>query len=158
MTAGQKNPQGEPLDILLVEDNLDHAELIVRTFDENRVANKVHHVIDGEAALDFLFRRGKYADPEKSPRPHLILLDLRLPKVDGLDVLLEVKEDPDLKHIPVVVLTTSEAEGDVAGAYENHVNSYLVKPVDFAKFTKLMKDLGFYWLGWNVHPWSWGSS
>jgi CheY-like chemotaxis protein len=145
---------GEPLVILLVEDNPDHAELIMRSLQDHRVANKTYHVTDGEMALDYLFRRGNYADPEKSPRPNVILLDLRLPKVDGMEVLEEIKARDELKRIPVVVLTTSESERDVTGAYDNHVNSYLVKPVDFDKFTKLMSDLGFYWLGWNRKPWS----
>ncbi|MFQ6041307.1 MAG: response regulator [Candidatus Poribacteria bacterium] len=145
--------EGEPLVILLVEDNLGHAELVIRSFQEHRVANKIHHVLDGEVALDYLFRRGDYADPENSPRPHLILLDLRLPRIDGLEVLKEIKVDEKLRCIPVVILTTSEAESDLARAYDNHANSYLVKPVDFDKFTQLMQDLGFYWLCWNCQPW-----
>jgi CheY-like chemotaxis protein len=102
--------------------------------------------------LDYLFRRGEYLDPISSPRPHMILLDLRLPRVDGLDVLKIIKGDNALKTIPVVILTTSEAEKDVARAYYNHANSYLVKPVGFEEFKRLMDDLGFYWLGWNTHP------
>lgn len=145
---------GQPLTILLVEDNPDHAELITRSFWEHRVANQLRRVPDGAEALDYLFRRGDYADPEKSPRPHLILLDLRLPKVDGLEVLREIKSDDELGFIPVVILTTSEAERDVARAYEYRANSYLLKPVDFEKFTKLMDELGFYWLGWNRRPWT----
>ncbi len=145
---------GEPLIILLVEDNYDHAELIVRSFQDHRVVNQIHHVIDGEAALDYLFRRDEYANSKGSPRPHVILLDLRLPKIDGLAVLHEIKTDEELRCIPVVILTTSEAESDLAQAYEHHANSYLVKPVDFAKFTHLIDDLGFYWLGWNRRPWS----
>ena len=84
----------------------------------------------------------------------MILLDLRLPKIDGLEVLKEIKTVDETCRIPVVILTTSEAEGDIVRAYDNHANSYLVKPVDFDKFTRLMDDLGFYWLGWNRHPWS----
>ncbi len=145
--------QGQPLTILLIEDNPDHTQLILRSFQDHRVANQVRCVSDGRAALDYLFRRGDYADPEKSPRPHLILLDLRLPRVDGLQVLREIKIDDKLRRIPVVVLTTSEAESDVARAYEFHANSYLVKPMDFEKFTQLMDELGFYWLGWNYQPW-----
>jgi len=145
--------QGQPLTILLIEDNPDHTQLILRSFQDHRVANQVRCVSDGRAALDYLFRRGDYADPEKSPRPHLILLDLRLPRVDGLQVLREIKIDDKLRRIPVVVLTTSEAESDVARAYEFHANSYLVKPMDFEKFTQLMDELGFYWLGWNHQPW-----
>ena len=145
---------GEPLTILLIEDNPDHAELIARSFEDHRVANKLFHVTDGEAALDYLFSRGEYADPEKSPKPHVILLDLRLPKLDGQEVLRQIKVSDELKSVPVVVLTTSEADKDVNSAYQNGANSYLAKPVDFDKFTQLMDDLGFYWLGWNRRPWT----
>ena len=152
MTA--KGINGNPLIILLVEDNPAHAELVVRSFEEHRVANYIYQVADGEAALAYLFRRGEYADPSRSPRPHVVLLDLRLPKIDGLEVLKEIKSSPELDKIPVVILTTSAAEQDVARAYEAHANSYLVKPVDFDNFTALMEELGFYWLGWNHYPWS----
>jgi CheY-like chemotaxis protein len=143
---------GEPLIILLVEDNPDHAELVKRSLGNHRVANKIIHVQDGQIALDYLFRRNAYADSRTSPRPHLILLDLRLPRVDGLDVLTQIKKSVELQKIPVVVLTTSEAERDVARAYAHSANSYLVKPVGFDEFNQLMQDLGFYWLGWNIHP------
>ena len=143
---------GEPLVILLVEDNPDHAELIKRNLADHRILNKILHVPDGEAALDYLFRKGNYADPEKSPRPHLILLDLRIPKIDGLEVLKEIKNSNLLKKIPVVILTSSEAQNDIKTAYQNHANSYLVKPVDFGTFKQLMDDLGFYWLAWNRQP------
>jgi CheY-like chemotaxis protein len=142
----------KPLEILLVEDNPDHAELIRRSMAEHRVANRLHHITDGEAALDYLLRRGSYAPPNAPDLPHVILLDLRLPKMDGLTVLAAIKADPDLRVIPVVVLTTSEAERDMARAYDNHVNSYLVKPPDFDQFARLMDDLGYYWLGWNRKP------
>jgi CheY-like chemotaxis protein len=142
---------GQTMTVLLVEDNVDHAELVLRTFEEHDIPIRIHHVTDGEAALDYLLRRGRFAQPEQSPRPHLILLDLRLPRIDGLEVLQEVKSKEDLREIPTVILTTSEAERDVARAYQHHANSYLVKPVDFTKFTKLMDDLGLYWLGWNRH-------
>ncbi len=141
--------QGECVDILLVEDNLDHAELIRRCFQDHRVVNKIHHVVDGEAALDFLF-----GDRANECRPHMILLDLRLPKIDGLEVLRQIRLSDELSTIPVVILTTSQAEQDVAKAYGEHANSYLVKPVDFGAFTQMMEDLGFYWLGWNHYPWS----
>ncbi|MCL4275169.1 MAG: response regulator [Anaerolineales bacterium] len=143
---------GEPVLVMLVEDNADHAELVIRTLEDHRIANKIKHFTDGQSALDYLMRRGEYTDPESSPRPHMILLDLRLPRVDGLEVLRTVKEQHDTKNIPVIVLTTSEAEKDVARAYDNYVNSYLVKPVGFEEFSRLMDDLGFYWLGWNTHP------
>jgi CheY-like chemotaxis protein len=144
---------GEPVTVLLVEDNIAHAELVIRSFEDHRVANKIYHVSDGEEALDYLFRRGDYADPAKSPRPHVVLLDLRLPKVDGLEVLKEIKSTRELEKIPTVIFTTSSAEMDVAKAYEYHANSYLVKPVNFEKFNQLMDDIGFYWLAWNHHPW-----
>jgi len=145
---------GEPIIILLVEDDPAHAEIVRRNFVNFRMANRpvqLVHVADGEDALDYLFSRGKFQNPGLSPRPNLILLDLRLPKVDGLEVLKIVKADADLASIPVIVLTTSSAEADVAKAYESHANSYLVKPMDFSQFNKLMDVLGFYWLVWNQY-------
>jgi len=144
--------KGEILNILLVEDNEDHAELVKRNFQHNCVANTIHHVKDGEEALNYLFRRGLYSDPSTSPKPHLVLLDLRLPKVDGIEVLKEIKNSEELKTTPVVILTSSESDKDIVKAYSSNANSYVVKPVDFQKFTQLMKDLGFYWLGWNENP------
>lgn len=143
---------GEPLHILLVEDNEAHAELVIRGMRDQQVANRIHHVIDGEQALDYLFHRGKFADVQKNPSPNLILLDLRLPRIDGLEVLKTLKTTPNLLRIPVVVLTSSDAETDIVQSYDYHANSYLVKPLEFKKFTQLMKDLGFYWLGWNRMP------
>jgi len=144
---------GEPLTVLLVEDNPDHAELVMRNMENFQVANSIIHVEDGEAALDYLYGMGKYADREQFPMPHLMLLDLRLPKVDGLEVLKEVKNSPGLKALPVVILTTSDAERDMAIAYECHANSYVTKPVSFDDFSRLLRDLGFYWLAWNKRPW-----
>jgi len=144
---------GEPLVILLVEDNPDHAELVLRSLADSQVANRIVHVEDGEAALDYLHGRGAYTDRNAYPMPHLMLLDLRLPKVDGLQVLKEVKENLKLRPLPVVILTTSDAERDLAMAYEYNANSYLTKPVNFINFSKLLKDLGFYWLAWNTRPW-----
>ena len=144
---------GEALTILLVEDNLDHAELVMRNMEDFKVANIINHVEDGEAALDYLYGRGKFADRKQFPLPHLMLLDLRLPKIDGLEVLKEVKNDPFLRALPVVILTTSDAERDQVIAYEYHANSYITKPVDFSQFSRLLKDLGFYWLAWNKRPW-----
>jgi len=138
--------------ILLVEDNVDHAEIVMRSFKALRMEYTIHHVTDGETALDYLLRRGEYSDPESSPKPHLILLDLRLPKVDGLEVLKEIKQTEDLRGIPVVILTSSQAGYDVKMACDYHANSYLVKPLEFSKFTQLINDLGSYWLGWNVSP------
>lgn len=145
---------GEPLVILLVEDNPDHTELIKRSFENHLVANHIYHVSDGESALNYLFRRNEFADPSLSPPPHVILLDLRLPRIDGLQVLKEIKSHETTRHIPVVVITTSEAEQDIVRAYDHHANSYLVKPVDFEQFTQMMRNLGFYWLFWNRYPWS----
>jgi CheY-like chemotaxis protein len=144
---------GKPMTILLVEDNPDHAELVKRNLEDFQVANHIHHVEDGEAALDYVYRRGTYSDNKKFPRPDLILLDLRLPKIDGLEVLKQIKRDLALQAIPVVVLTTSDAEKDLAQAYEYHANSYLTKPVNFDNFSRLLRDLGYYWLAWNKRPW-----
>jgi CheY-like chemotaxis protein len=143
---------GQPILILLVEDDEAHAVIVRRNLEGARVANSIVHVGDGQAALDYLCREGEYADPARSPRPDLILLDLRLPKVDGLDVLRRVKSDEELKRIPVVVLTTSAAEADLIAAYGVGASSYLVKPVDFGKFSALMESFGFYWLAWNRFP------
>ena len=143
----------EKFTILLVEDNSSHAELVMRSLGEHSISTAIFHVADGEAALDYLFQRNQFAD-DSAPRPHLVLLDLRLPKIDGLQVLKEIRSSEDLYRIPVVILSTSYAEIDVGKAYEHHANSYLVKPLDFEKFTNLMNDLGFYWLGWNHYPFS----
>ena len=144
---------GKPLTILLVEDNPDHAELVKRNLEEFQVANHIYHVEDGEAALDYVYRRNTYSDQVKFPRPDLILLDLRLPRIDGLEVLKQIKCDLTLQAIPVVVLTTSDAEKDLAQAYEYHANSYVTKPVNFDNFSRLLRDLGYYWLAWNKRPW-----
>ena len=138
--------------ILLVEDNPAHAEIVIRSFQDHHITNHIVHVLDGEAALDYLLHRGQFTSTENSPRPRVILLDLRLPKIGGLQLLHEIKTHEMLSSIPVVILTTSEAERDLALAYANHANSYLVKPVDFAKFSQLIDDLGIYWLDWNRQP------
>ena len=143
---------GDPVLVMLIEDNADHAELIIRTLEEHRISNKVRHFFDGQTALDYLFQRGEFSDAATSPRPHVILLDLRLPRVDGIDILKAIKGDEQIKCIPVVILTTSEAEKDVAKAYYNNANSYLVKPVGFEEFRQLMDNLGLYWLSWNTNP------
>ena len=141
-----------PINILLVEDDEAHAEIVRRNLATNRVANRIHHVADGQAALDFLHQQEAFAEPADAPRPDLVLLDLRLPKVDGLDVLKAVKADPELGSIPVVILTTSSAESDKARAYACQANSYLVKPVELRQFTELMGAFGYYWLAWNQYP------
>jgi CheY-like chemotaxis protein len=139
--------QGEPISILLVEDNADHAHLIIRKFKGFKIANSITHVENGEAALKYL-----QETKQEKMKIHLILLDLRLPGMDGLEVLSRIKSDPDFMEIPVVILTTSDIETDIAKAYHLHANSYLVKPVDFEKFTELMEILGFYWICWNKNP------
>ena len=144
--------QGEILTILLVEDNDDHAELVMRNFEDHVVANQIIRVCDGRQALDYLFRYGVYESPLASPRPNLILLDLRLPKIDGLEVLQTIKQTEELRSIPVVMLTSSQSEKDVVNAYANYANSFLVKPLDFDQFSQLMKDLGYYWMCWNANP------
>ena len=144
--------KGEPIVILLVEDDEAHAEIVRRNFENCRIANTVMRVADGQAALDYLYHRNGFSDSAKSPQPGIILLDLRLPKVDGLEVLKIIKADKDLLEIPVVILTTSKAEADMVKAYDSHANSYLVKPVDFKQFTQLMETFGFYWLAWNQYP------
>jgi len=138
---------GEPLIILLVEDNPDHATLVVRSLKDFLVANTLIHLEDGEQAIDYFSHIGTI-----NQQPHLVLLDLRLPKIDGLDVLSHIKTSPEFADIPVVVLTTSDAEIDIARAYKYNANSYLVKPVDFSKFSELMNLLGFYWICWNKNP------
>lgn len=138
--------------ILLIEDNPDHAELIRRGLRDHDARAKLTHLADGEEGLDYLLRRGGYRKPESSPRPTLILLDLRLPKVDGLEVLERIKQHDEIKRIPVVILTTSEDDDDLGRAYDLHANSYLVKPVDFGAFGKLLEELGLYWLVENRPP------
>jgi len=143
---------GEPLNILCVEDDDDHAEMTVRALEEHHVGNVITRVTDGESALDYLFHRNRYSDAARFPRPHVVLLDLRLPRVDGHEVLKAIRADPELKRVPVVVLTTSDHERDIGRAYDLHVDAYLVKPVEFGKFLDLMRDLGFFWLVWNRGP------
>lgn len=140
------------IEVLLVEDDEDHAELVRRNLMSQTVRCRITHVNNGESALDYLHRRGGYAEPEKSPRPDLILLDLRLPRVDGMTVLADIKSAPGLQTIPVVVLTSSAAHPDVSQAYLRHANSYLVKPLDLVSFEGLMKELGLYWFTWNQSP------
>lgn len=144
--------KGEPVLILLIEDDPAHAEIAIRNFRKSRLGNKVIHLADGQQALDYLFRQGEFTNPETSPIPDLILLDLRLPKVDGLEVLQRVKSKDDLRCIPIIVLTTSEADADIAKAYKFNVNSYLVKPLDFSKFSEMIESFGFYWIIWNKYP------
>jgi CheY-like chemotaxis protein len=135
--------------VLLVEDNADHVELISKVLGDSKVMNGLHVVTSGEEALDFLCRRGEHAD---APRPALILLDIKLPKVNGIEVLRRIKADAELKSIPVVMLTTSAGNEEMIKSYNYGANSYIVKPVDFEQFVKLIKDLRLYWLAINSLP------
>jgi CheY-like chemotaxis protein len=135
--------------ILLVEDEPAHAEIVQRTMLDSSVTSRLMHVPDGRSALDYLYRRGEFSAPGLSPRPNLMLLDLRLPKIDGLEVLKIVKSDADLSSIPVVVLTTSDSKEDKELAYTHHANGYLVKPLDVIRFVNLLEIHGDYWLSWN---------
>lgn len=136
----------EDIEILLVEDNPDDAALALRALRKGNVTTKIEHVIDGEQALDFLFCSGGYAGRSPENRPRLILLDLKLPKVDGLEVLQRIKADPATRAIPVVMLTSSREERDLVESYQLGVNSYVVKPVDFEQFSEAVRQLGLYWL------------
>ncbi|GAA5077441.1 two-component system response regulator [Thermocatellispora tengchongensis] len=127
-----------PIEVLLVEDDPGDVLLTQEAFEHNKVRNRLHVVNDGEDAMDFLRRQGEYADV---PRPDLILLDLNLPRKDGLEVLAEVKADADLRAIPVVVLTTSEAEEDILRSYNLHANAYVSKPVDFTQFIRVVRQI-----------------
>jgi CheY-like chemotaxis protein len=134
---------------LLVEDDDNHAELVRRNLDRDRIQNTLDHVIDGEEALRYLRAEAPYQD---RTRPDVVLLDLKLPKVSGLEVLQAVKADLNLAAIPVVVLTTSDAETDRQRAYELQANSYLMKPIDFVQFRRMVQDLSLYWGVWNRPP------
>jgi len=140
------------IEILLVEDNPNDAELAVRALKKNKLTNNMLVVEDGEEALDFIFAKGKFEGREIKARPKLILLDLNLPKVNGLEVLKAIKSNDFTKMIPVVVLTSSKEENDIVQSYSLGVNSYIVKPVDFDKFVIAVKELGLYWLLLNEHP------
>lgn len=140
---------GKTINILLVEDDLAHAEIVKRNFADFRIANDLQHVADGQAALDYLNRQGCYSHLEGTPLPRLVLLDLRIPKVSGLEVLRRIKEVPQLRNIAVIVLTTSNQDADITRAYELGANSYLTKPIGFADFCAMLKALGYYWLTWN---------
>ncbi|MFH1338399.1 MAG: response regulator [Candidatus Omnitrophota bacterium] len=136
--------------ILLVEDNPDDIQITQRALKEARIINKLWIVRDGQEALDFLYHRGKYQDTATSPKPGLILLDLNLPKVNGLDVLKEIKQNPDFKRIPIVVLTVSRRDEDIVKGYNYGCNSFIQKPLEFEKFVEAVKVIGLYWGLLNV--------
>lgn len=142
----------EETEILIVEDNESDAEMAMRAFKKNHLTNKIYVVGDGEEALDFIYAEGKYQSRKESVNPKIILLDLKLPKIGGLEVLRKIKSDPEKKVIPVIVLTSSKEESDIVESYKLGVNSYIVKPVEFDKFVDSVRDLGFYWLLLNQLP------
>ena len=144
--------ESKKVEILLVEDNLDDAELTLHALKKNKLANEIQLVRDGAEALDFLFCRGPFVGRRIDAGPRLVLLDLKLPKVDGLQVLEAVKGDPRTKAIPIIVLTSSKEETDLVKSYRLGVNSYIQKPVNFGAFQEVVQQLGLYWLILNSKP------
>ena len=140
------------IEILLIEDNPEDVELTLRAFRKQHLANKIHVLRDGEEALECIFGSGRYAERQFHERPRLILLDLKLPKIDGLEVLKRCKSDPRTKTIPIVIMTSSKEETDLIKSYNLGVNSYVVKPVDFPQFTEAVRHVGVYWMLLNQLP------
>jgi DNA-binding response OmpR family regulator len=138
--------------ILLIEDNSSDEELTLRALKKSNISNTVVVARDGAAALDYLFARGSYADRDTNEMPQVILLDLNLPKISGLDVLRAIRGDARTKLLPVVILTSSKEDNDLVGGYELGANSYIVKPVDFTQFAEAIRQLGLYWLVLNQRP------
>lgn len=134
------------IEILLVEDSPADAKLAIRALQKNNLCNHIVHLSDGAQALDFLFAKGEYSERSVENKPKVILLDLNMPKIGGLDVLRAIKDDPRTRSIPVVVMTSSQEEHDIIASYDLGVNSYVVKPVAFENFSKAVADLGMYWL------------
>jgi len=138
--------QGTPITILMAEDDADDRQMTKEAFEESHLLNDLRFVCDGVELMDYLLRRGQYSDPASSPRPGLILLDLNMPKKDGREALREIKADPDLKSIRIVILTTSKAEEDISRTYDLSAASYITKPVTFAALADVVKALSKYWL------------
>ncbi len=141
-----------PLEILLVEDNPQEAELTIRALKKRTLANHFVHVHDGQEAIDFIFNRGRYKGTESYEMPKVVLLDLKLPKLDGLEVLRQLRADERTRPVPVVVLTSSREDRDVVEAYQLGANSYIVKPVDYEKFLEVVSNMVTYWLLLNELP------
>ena len=142
----------KPANILLVEDNRMDVELTLDAFHEAKLLNTIYVAPSGQEALDYIFGRNKFADRQAYPMPNLVLLDLKLPGIDGFEVLRQIKSTPLLKRLPVVILTSSREEGDRALSYDNGANSYLVKPVSFDGFMDVVKQIEGYWLSLNIAP------
>ena len=140
------------IEILLVEDNMSEAELTIRALKKNNLANKLVHLKNGAEALDFIFAQGDYEGRKVENGPRVILLDLKMPKINGIEVLKKIREDERTKKIPVVILTSSKEDPDIQECYRLGVNSYVVKPVDFEAFIKAVSDLGLYWMLLNQPP------
>jgi CheY-like chemotaxis protein len=140
------------VEILLVEDNMDDAEMTIRALRKKNLSNRLTHLTDGEEALDFLFGKGKFEGRDINLKPKLILLDLKMPKIDGMEVLEKVKSNSETKKIPVVVLTSSKEDPDLKKCYELGANSYIVKPVEFESFINAVSELGLYWMLLNQVP------
>lgn len=144
--------ESEQVEILLVEDSAEDAELTLRALKKHNLANRIHHAKDGVEALDFLFSRGAHASRSTLRMLRVVLLDLKLPRVDGIEVLSQMRADPRTKLVPVVVLTSSREDPDISRCYALGVNSYIVKPVEFEEFMKAVSSLGLYWLLLNQPP------
>jgi CheY-like chemotaxis protein len=140
------------IEILLVEDNADDVELTLHALAKHNLANKIHVLRDGEEAMDFLFCRGAFSNRTFDNPPKVVLLDLKLPKVDGLEILRAIKSDPRTKAMPVVVMTSSREQRDMVDSYHYGVNSYIQKPINFGEFQEVIRQLGYYWLAVNNPP------
>jgi len=140
------HPEGKPITILLADDDEEDRMLTSDALKESRVANDLRFVTDGDELLDYLYRRGDFSSAESAPRPGLILLDLNMPRKDGREALKEIKADPELRRIPIIILTTSKAEEDIYRTYDLGANSFITKPVHFPALVEVMKEIGRYWI------------
>jgi two-component system response regulator len=151
-TNSKKTYMMNSMEILLVEDNTSDAKLTIRALQKNNLCNNLIHLPDGAEALDYIFAKGKYSDRQVEDKPRVILLDLNMPKVGGLEVLREIRNDERTKYIPVVIMTSSKEDRDIIDSYKLGVNSYVVKPVGFDNFSKAVAELGLYWMLLNQVP------
>lgn len=142
----------DAIEILFAEDTMEDAILTIRALTKSGLTNKLHHVKDGAEALDFVYCRGDFESRNRSQHPKMILLDLKMPKVSGMEVLDKIKSDPEMKSIPIVILTSSKEDPDIKKCYDLGANSYIVKPVDSDNFFQAMKELGLYWMVLNQPP------